>query len=75
MNYEPNTVKWKPGDIVLHDADAKCREMLMYVMGYTKDGLCRTRYVDSDRIFGGGWRVWENPIEYLHDPIRFGIEP
>lgn len=25
MNYDPNTIQWRPGDVVIHDADAKAR--------------------------------------------------
>ena len=40
MNYEPNTVKWKPGDLVLHDADAKEWRVMMRVVNYAVDGRC-----------------------------------
>jgi hypothetical protein len=69
MNYEPNTTQWQKGDIVIHDADAKEACMLMRVIGYTRDGLCKTKYVDKSRKR----TVWKNGIEFLHDPARFGI--
>lgn len=70
MNYEANTTKWKKGDIVIHDADAKEERMLMVVIGYTRDGLVKTEYID---------RIWHyknryhNELKYLLDPARFGI--
>jgi len=33
MIYEANTIEWKPGDIVIHDADSKDHKMLMVVRG------------------------------------------
>ena len=29
MIYEANTTRWKRGDVVIHDADAKSERMLM----------------------------------------------
>lgn len=71
MIYEPNTIRWMIGDLVLHDADRKRPEMLMRVIGYTPEGLCRTRYLDGT----GRWRraILTNEITYLHDPARFGV--
>jgi hypothetical protein len=78
MNYEPNTIKWKPGDIVIHDADAKSEEMLMRVIGYAKDGRCITVYNRKAAMNGENRRRrptrWENPITHLHDPARFGLK-
>jgi len=77
MNYEANTVKWKPGDLVLHDADAKRTEMLMRVIDYTKDGRCITQYAEANQMNGDGHRRkperWENPAAHLHDPAQFGV--
>lgn len=79
MNYPANTIQWKPGDLVLHDADAKREDMLMRVVNYARDGRCRTEYVtDSEnmrwRMFGRGKRSrLLNPISVLHDPARFGV--
>lgn len=74
LNYEPNTIRWMPGDLVLHDADKKSREMLMEVIGYdAKTGECKTRYVTPEAF---GWpkrRVYRNSLKVLHDPGRFGI--
>lgn len=76
MNYQANTIHWRPGDLVLHDADAKTPEMLMVVLGYDRvTGECRTKYVKPDAMYEGcpGKRVYRNWIESLHDPGRFGI--
>ena len=70
MNYEPNTVHWKPGDIVVHDADAKKPYMLMRVTGYDREGLVVTRYVRRENERG----AYHNELRYLHDPARFGID-
>lgn len=69
MNHKPNTVKWSRGAIVIHDADAKEPKMLMKVVGYTRDGLVKTQYVDRRHKR----KIWKNPMEALHDPARFGI--
>lgn len=69
MNYEPNTIRWQKGDIVIHDADAKEPKMLMRVIGYTRDGLCKTQYVDWSKKR----TVYKNDIQYLHQPERFNI--
>lgn len=70
MNYEPNTVQWRKGQFVIHDADAKRLDMVMLVIGHTRDGLVKTRYLFEGRPRG----VWKNPVAVLHDPARFGIE-
>jgi hypothetical protein len=69
-NYEANTIQWKRGDQVLHDADAKETRMLMVVIGYTRDGLCKTQYADGRHHR----RIYTNVIADLHDPARFRIE-
>lgn len=74
MNYEPNTHTWEIGDLVLHDADRKHTDMLMKVIGYTRDGLCRTKYINPFPLEHGFKRVYKNEIKCLHDPKRFGIE-
>jgi hypothetical protein len=54
MNYEANTVKWKPGDIVIHDADSKDHKMLMVVLGVTihPDGSreWRSQYLNPEEL-------------------------
>lgn len=43
--YYPNTRYWKIGDLVIHDVDAKRKDMLMQVIGYNRvTGLCITVY-------------------------------
>jgi len=69
MNYEPNTVSWRRGDVVIHDADAKREHMLMVVIGFDRDGLVKTRYVSDERP----QRIYANELRFLHDPARFGI--
>lgn len=71
MIYEPNTVIWRKGDIVLHDADAKEPHMFMVVIGKTRDGLYKTQYVDKSHRR----KIWKNELKYLHDVRRFGMEP
>lgn len=70
MRYEPNTTQWKRGDIVIHDADRKHPDMLMSVVGYTRDGLVKTVYISLKHRR----TIWRNEPCYLHDPARFGIE-
>jgi hypothetical protein len=77
MNYPPNGTKWKRGDLVLHDADAKRKEMLMRVVEYTGDGRCVTVYAQANVMNGDNHRRkparWKNDIAVLHDPARFGV--
>ena len=85
MNYEPNTVDWKPGDIVIHDDDAKRPEMLMILTANlgkggrpaTKSALLlppiETRYLNPNQPMTGK-KIYYNDKKYLHDPARFGIE-
>lgn len=70
MNYEANTITWLKGDIVIHDMDAKEPKMLMKVIGYSRDGLCKTQYVNKERR----QRIMLNEIKYLHEPERFGLQ-
>lgn len=70
MNYEPNTTHWKKGDLVIHDADSKEPKMLMVVVGYTRDGYCKTEYVNR-QYHKGHITGWENRLAVLHDPMRF----
>jgi hypothetical protein len=70
LNYEANTKRWKTGDIVIHDADSKEPKMLMVVLGYSRDGQVRTKYVSKARK----QRVMKNYLDCLHEPERFGIQ-
>lgn len=67
MNYEPNTITWQKGDLVLHDCDAKQPKMLMKVIGYTREGKCKTQYLFRDKRR----TVWKNEIKYLHSPEQW----
>jgi hypothetical protein len=59
--YPPNTTQWRSGDVVLHFADAKQPKMFMRVEGYTRDGLCKTRYIDPQQPR----KVYTNPVSSL----------
>lgn len=71
MIYEPNTVDWQPGDIVIHDSDAKEPKMLMRVIAVTVDKM-GIEMIDTEYIRDTNKRC-SNLKEYLHDPDRFGI--
>ena len=73
--YAPNTTRWRVGDFVIHDADAKRADMMMVVIGCSHEGIYRTRYVFPDEQ-PRSWRrkVWRNTLAPLHDPSRFGID-
>lgn len=72
--HDPNTTRWQPGDLVIHDSDAKHADMLMIVLGQDASGFFRTRYA-FPWAQPRPWRrkIWRNTVEWLHDPARFGI--
>ena len=35
---EPNRIEWEAGDYVIHDSDAKRADMLVVVIGWSRDG-------------------------------------
>ena len=77
LNYEPNTVEWDRGDLVIHDCDAKTKSMLMIVVGKEWNGMedrwdYRTAYLyqEDNRKTG----VWINDKKFLHAPSRFNIQ-
>lgn len=70
LNYEPNTEEWMGGDIVIHDGDAKEPKMLMIVLGHSRDGQIRTKYISKGRKR----RVMKNFLDCLHKPERFNIQ-
>jgi len=73
VNYPENTNRWQPGDLVIHDADAKQEEMLMQVKGYHPvTGLCITRYVHQD-FLPGMRRRYLKDFRCLHNPALFGL--
>lgn len=67
--YPKNTIRWRKDAIVIHHADAKEPRMLMRVVGYTRDGLCKTQYVDKRRAR----TIWKNDPANLLDPNGFGM--
>ena len=72
--HAPNATQWRVGDFVIHDSDAKRADMLMIVIGCSRQCLYRTRYAFPDEQ-PRAWRrkVWRNTVESLHDPAIFGI--
>lgn len=70
MNYAPNTRHWNPGDVVIHDADAKDISCLMFVESYTRKGEAVTRYIYPHSPALAKKR-YTNPVAYLHDPALF----
>lgn len=69
MRHEPNTIPWKVGDLVIHDADRKEPGFLMRIVGHTPGGQAKTVYC----VAGDTKRVFVSDIKYLHDPARFNI--
>jgi hypothetical protein len=76
--YRANTKKWQVGDLVIHSSDDKHWTMLMRVVGYTKDGLAKTRYIHAEYRSGmnikSTKKIWKNDVQWLFDPKKFGIE-
>lgn len=68
--YTVNARHWQVGDLVLHSCDAKRRAMLMRVLGYTPEGLCRTVYVEQSL----GAEEMHNDLKHLLFPGDFCIE-
>ena len=78
MNYEPNEIDWKVGDIVIHDADSKREDMLMKVIDKCdKCKLITTVYLDFNKGYSkkfGKSDEYSNDKKFLHDPKRFKIK-
>jgi hypothetical protein len=77
--HDPNTRQWKPGDLVIHDSDAKRTDMLMIVLGQDASGVFRTRYA-YPWVQARPWRrkIWRNTVEWLAllmDKFTNGSEP
>ena len=70
MNEIANTIDWKIGQLVSHDADTKSELYLMRVIGIEKDGRIKTTYHNRN----GTQPFYINRKEVLHDPLIFGIE-
>jgi len=77
MNYPRNRHHHKPGDLILHDSDAKEPYMLMRFLKYGSDGRGQTEYLDDDlcRKWGSGEKskLW-NRNSVLHRASRFNVE-
>lgn len=73
--YAPNTHHWQVGDLVVHFADYKATYMLMVVVGFTRDGLVKTKYANpSERMhYQTRRKIWVNELAYLLDPAKFNI--
>lgn len=80
IGYRKNTRRWKRGNLVLHVGDAKRPDMLMEVIGFTRDGLVKTQYID--RFYDGENRqrhykststIYKNEFPSLLDPADWGI--
>lgn len=73
MERRPNTKKWQPGDLVLHQADPKVHAMLMEILE-VKGDRAKTAYldpgVDCERPANKEPHSW-HPLECLHDPMLF----
>ena len=48
--YAPNTTRWRVGDLVIHAADAKRADMLMVVIGCSREGIYWTRYALPEEL-------------------------
>jgi len=85
MNYEPNKINWKVGDVVIHDADAKNCTMLMSDL---KNEDARIKPNDQDFLFktelynkqksksgrlsrqGAYNKIKQRGVKYLNMPIH-----
>lgn len=77
MQREPRKLRWRPGDLVLHDSDPKTHAMLMVVLE-TRGMLARTAYLEAHirRRANGASRARDGsgrwyPMGELHDPALF----
>jgi hypothetical protein len=70
MNYEPNNKKWKVGDYVIHDMDAKEPYMLMKVIKIQENGLYITKYafprMHARKIYSSWFYSTKNKEELLN---------
>jgi len=83
--YDKNKVDWPIGQIVIHDADAKERYILMIVLAKRKNGEVGTRYLYPELIWNKHkpmaaharkqyGKMWWNDKKYLLDPTKFDID-
>lgn len=72
MLYKPNETKWKVGDLVLADADAKIPQMLMVVIGtdYPHTNNVTVRYLCPVSGYGST-REYTGPYTWYHDPSNW----
>jgi len=72
--HRANRKKWKVGDLVIHDRDAKEQRMLRVVVAVLGGGWVRTVFHDRSEL-PANWRgrVFLDRMEELHDPRRFHI--
>lgn len=68
--YPPNTYQWRKGDIVLHWHDEKHPRMFMVVIGYTRDGMVKTQYVDRRRKR----TIYKNDLKNLLGLDQFNLK-
>lgn len=69
--YPENEIDWNIGDIVIHDADAKTKLMLMKVVEINShDGLIKTVYINRK----GEEPYYLNDKKFLLAPELFGME-
>ena len=73
-NYPENKICWKVGDIVIHDYDAKNKNLLQKVIKIQKNGLIITEYIDPDIMLPRRNVRFKNEGKSLHNPAKFGID-
>lgn len=70
MINEPNKIKWKVGNTVIHDQDEKITSFLMVILEDNRpDGLYKTQYINRM----GFESFYLNHGDFLLDPMQFGI--
>lgn len=71
MQNKPNKIKWKIGDIVIHDSDEKIPIFLMIITDAERsDKLYQTKYLNRM----GFEPYYLNHGDFLLDPALFGID-
>lgn len=71
MQNKPNKIKWKIGDIVIHDSDEKIPHFLMIITDIERsDKLYKTKYLNRR----GFELYYLNHRDFLLDPALFGID-
>jgi len=68
--YPENKIDWNVGDVVIHDADAKTKSMLMKVVETNcRDALIKTVYINRK----GNKPYYLNDKKFLLDPKLFKL--